>query len=74
MKEGMKPGKDGIEGFRRDVQRLAAYFCVEDGIIVLTWAAHLQREFDTLTELFDRLGLHINVAKKNHGLPYLNNA
>ena len=27
------------------------------------WATHLQQDFDTLTELFDRVGLRTNVAK-----------
>ena len=30
----------------------------------MTWVARLQRAFTTLTELFDRVGLYTNVAKK----------
>ena len=51
------PGADGMEGFGQDVQRLAEYFYVDDGILVLTWTTRLQREFETLTEFFERVGL-----------------
>ena len=47
----------------RNMQHLASYFYAYGGIIVLTWETRIQRDFDTLTELFDRLGLHTNVAK-----------
>ena len=60
--EAVDPGTTGTEGFGRDVQQLAAYFYAGDGILVSTCAACLQRGFDTLTELFDRVVLRTNVV------------
>ena len=59
--EAVDPGVSGTEIFGRYAQHLAAYFYADYGIITSTWVARLQRAFDTLTELFDHMGLHINV-------------
>ena len=53
----------GTEGFVRDVQRLEAYLYADDGLLVLTQTACLKWYFDALAEMFDRVGLHNNVAK-----------
>ena len=45
------------------MQHLTAYLYADDGLLVSMWATHLQQDFDTLTELFDRVGLRTNVAK-----------
>ena len=56
-------GAAGMEGFRQDVQQLVTYFYADDGLLALTRETRLQWMYDTLTELFDRLVLHTNVAK-----------
>ena len=61
--EAVDPGLSGTEGFERDVQRLADYFYVDNGLLALMQETRLQRVFDTLPELFYQVGLHTNVAK-----------
>ena len=61
--EEVSLGAANTEGFGKDVQRLVAYLYANGGIIVLAQATRLQRDFDTLMELFDRVGLRTNVAK-----------
>ena len=56
-------GAARIEGLRKDVQCLAAYFYADNRLLVLTLTTRLQRAFDTLTELFECVGLRTNVAK-----------
>ena len=53
----------GTEGFVQDIQRLAKYFYADDGFLASTRATRLQRVFNVLTELFDRVGLRTNVGK-----------
>ena len=62
-KEAVTPGAANAEGFGSDVHNLMAYFYTDDGILALTRANHLQQDFYTLMELFDRVGLHTNVSK-----------
>ena len=57
----MELGAAGTESFSWDVQRLAAYFYAEDGIIPLTWAERTQRYFDELVEMFNGVVLHENL-------------
>ena len=38
-------------------------FYADNGLIVLTWAGRLQRNFDVLTDLFDRISLQTNTRK-----------
>ena len=45
------------------MQHLAAYFYTDGGLIASTRETHLQRDFDTLADLFDRVGLQNNVTK-----------
>ena len=52
-----------MEGIGRDVQRLADHFYVDNGILVLMQETRLQMVFDTLPEVFYKVGLHTNVAK-----------
>ena len=63
-KEDMvNPGAASTEGFGRDVKRLESYSYAKYGLITSMRATGLQRVFDTLMELFDRVGLRTNVAK-----------
>ena len=57
----MDPGAAVTEVFGRDMQRLAAYFYADDGILPSTWVTCLQRNVYTLTELLDRVVLCTNV-------------
>ena len=59
----MADGDAGIEGWGREIQRRAAFFFADDSLISSTWPEWLQRSFDTLTGLFDLLGLRTNVEK-----------
>ena len=45
------------------MQSLTAYFYIDDWLLALTWVNRLQQNFDTLTDLFDRVGLRTNVVK-----------
>ena len=62
QKRCTSPVAPRMESFRRNVQRLAAYFYAGGGILALTWATRLQQDFDKLTELFNLVGLRTNVA------------
>ena len=62
LEETPPPVADSMDCFGRDVQRLAAYFYADDGLLASTQANHLQQDFNTLTELFYSVGLHTNVA------------
>ena len=59
----MDLGASGMEGFRRDMQRLAESFYAYTGLLALTQKTRLRRVFDTLIYLFDYIGLHTNVDK-----------
>ena len=61
--EASSPRAASMEGFRRDVQSLAAYFYADDKLITSMRATHIQRNFDTLTELFEHVGIRTNVSK-----------
>ena len=63
LEEAVPPGAASTEWFGRYVKRLAASFFADDGIFALTWATCLQQAFDLLMDIFDRVGLHTNVAK-----------
>ena len=63
MEEAVPLGEAITEGFKRDVQRLETYFYLDDRILVPMRATRLQQAFDTLMELFNRVGLCTNVAK-----------
>ena len=56
-------GRSGSRVFFRDVQRLVAYIYSGYGLLAPTRAAMLQREFYTMMELFDWVGIHINMGK-----------
>ena len=53
----------GPEGLGRSIQRLAAYFCTNDGLITPTREGHLQQDFGAFTDLFDHVGLRANIHK-----------
>ena len=47
----------GIEGFGREVQKLAALFYAYDNFLASPWPDRLQEDLDTLVGLFDQVGL-----------------
>ena len=51
------------EGFGWDVQHMAAYLYVDDGLLASKWVAKIYRVYNVLTEIFDRFGLRTNVSK-----------
>ena len=53
----------GTEGLGDLVKDLAAYFYVDDGLIVLTQLERTKRDFDVLTDLFKWVGLWTNTRK-----------
>ena len=53
----------GTEGFRQEVQKLAAYFYADNEFLTLTCTSRLHQHFYTLKQLFDLVGLHTNVVK-----------
>ena len=57
------PTKDGREGLGMSIQDLAAYFYAENDLVTLTQLERLQRVFDLLTGLLDRVGLRKNTKK-----------
>ena len=61
--EAVSPGAAYMEGFERNVQNLVAYFYTDNRTLAMKRVTHLQREFDTLTKLFDHVGLRTNVDK-----------
>ena len=63
MDPGVDPGAPVTEGFGWNVQRLEAYFYANNGILAPKRSTHLLWLFDTLMDLFGRVGLHTNVAK-----------
>ena len=56
-------GAAETEGFGRDMQKLSAQLYSDGGFQVLTQAACLQSDFDTMKELFNRVGILTNLAK-----------
>ena len=51
---------DGQEGLGKSIQALKVIFYADDRIFALPESALLHGAFDTLTGLFDRVGLHTN--------------
>ena len=47
----------------REVLYCATFFYTQDGIVACNGPECLQKAFDTLTRLFDRVGLRDNVSK-----------
>ena len=64
MEYAVDPGADDTEVFGWYIQHLSAYLCDDDGFLASTCVEHLQRAFETLTELFDHVVLCTNVAKE----------
>ena len=54
---------DAVPGFCRDVHRMVAQFYTDDDLLAPMRAARLQRKFQVLMELFDRLILCNNMGK-----------
>ena len=48
------------EDLGHSIQRLAAYFYAEKGLITSTWVVRLQRAFNAFTDLFE----HVRLRKK----------
>ena len=63
LEEAAPMGAAITEGFKRYVQRLETYFYPDYMPIVSMRETRLQKDFDTLTELFNCVGLRTNVAK-----------
>ena len=59
----MEAADPGTEGFARYIQWLMAYFYSDDGLLALTQVTRLQRSFNVLGYLFERVGLRTNVSK-----------
>ena len=58
------PGVAGVQDrWGREVRYCAEFFYVDDSLVALTDPVWMQGEFDTLTGLFDRVGLQKNVRK-----------
>ena len=57
------PTEDGAEGIRETIHELAAYFYAYDGLVTLPWTEQLQRAFNFLTDILNRVGIHMNVRK-----------
>ena len=57
-------GETGTGGFGRDIQRLEAYFYVDDDLLAPMRVEKLQRVFSVLTELFYWVGICTNVGKR----------
>ena len=55
--------EEGLEGWGSQVQIRAYVFYADNGLIASTHTECLQGDFDTLTGLFDRVGLRKNVVK-----------
>ena len=53
----------GTKGFGRVVHRMATFFYSYNGLLAYMRPEWLQGEFGDLTEVFDRVGLHMNVRK-----------
>ena len=50
------------EGLEQEIQRLVVNFCSKYGILESTRETWIQWDFDVMTEMFDRIGLHTNVG------------
>ena len=61
--EVVVPTEDGTEGLGMLIQDLAAYLYANDGLIASTHLERLQRAFDVLAVLFERVSLRTNTRK-----------
>ena len=57
------PSEAGKGGLGLAIIDLTEYFYANDGLLELTQPERLQRMFDVITGLFDRVGLRKNTAK-----------
>ena len=57
---GVATTESGTEGLNPLVQDLAAYLYVDYGLVTSPRTERLQRSFDVLTDLFDRVDLRKN--------------
>ena len=57
------PTEDGMEGLGLSIRDLAAYFYANDGLVASTRPERLQRSFNALAGLFDRVRLSNNTRK-----------
>ena len=63
MEKSLGPDVAVTEGFGWDVYHLAEYFYADDDILASNRATRLQWSFETLTKIFNQMGLCKNVAK-----------
>ena len=61
--EVVTPTEVGTGGLGLPIVDLAAYFYSENGLVASTQPERLQRVFDFLVGLFDRVSLRTNTAK-----------
>ena len=59
----MEPMEVGVEVLGALVQDLVAYFYIYDGLVTSPQPESLQRLFDVLTDLFNRIGLCTKLRK-----------
>ena len=57
-------GVGGQDGWVREVLHRSTYFYADYGMVVSTDPFWLQVSFDSLTKLFDKVGIRTNVDKK----------
>ena len=57
------PTKNGREGLGLSIRDLVAYLYAGNGLVTSTQLERLQRVFDVITEIFDRVGLMTNTRK-----------
>ena len=55
--------ESGLDGFRQEVQLLAAFFYADDSLLASPRISWIQEDMDVLAGLFDRVCLHTNVEK-----------
>ena len=56
-------GAGGQDVWGREARQSAVFFYADDGLVASTVPVCMQEEFDTLTGLFNRLGIQKNVVK-----------
>ena len=53
-----------MDGWGREVLQCSAFFYMDDSMVTYTEPAWIQGELDTLTGLFNRVGIQTNAGKK----------
>ena len=53
----------GPDGFRRAASQMVTFFYMDDSLLASTRVDHLQQVFNVSTDLFDQVGLEMNIGK-----------